>query len=64
MYNLIKKAVQLHYHMGKNKRDYTSKRGLELTESKIRRLAKYYKKEGMLPVDWKYDVDKARLLVK
>ena len=50
--------------MDKNKKDYTSKRGLELTESKIRRLAKFYKREGALPVDFKYDPDKAKLLVK
>jgi small subunit ribosomal protein S15 len=64
MYNLLRKAVLLHAHMEKNKRDYTSKRGLQITESKIRRLAKYYKGQKILPQDWKYDVEKARLLVK
>ena len=64
MYNLLKKAVLLHGHMQKNKRDYTSKRGLQITESKIRRLAKYYKGQKAIPQDWKYDVDKAKLLVK
>ena len=64
MYNLLRKAVLLHAHMEKNKRDYTSKRGLQITESKIRRLAKYYKAQKVLPQDWKYDVSKAKLLVK
>lgn len=64
MYNLLKKAVLLHAHMEKNKRDYTSKRGLEITESKIRRLAKYYKAQKSLPEDWRYDITKAKLLVK
>ncbi len=64
MYNLLKKAVLLTAHMQKNKRDYTSKRGLQITESKIRRLAKYYKGQKALPADWKYDIDKAKLLVK
>ena len=64
MFNLMKKAVSLHAHMQKNKKDYTSKRGLELTESKVRRLAKYYKREGILPKDWKYNYEKAKLLVK
>ena len=64
MFNLMKKAVNLHNHMSKNKKDYTSYRGLELTESKIRRLAKFYKKKGALPVKWKYHIDKAKLLVK
>lgn len=64
MMNLMKKAVNLHNHMERNKKDYTSKRGLELTESKIRRLAKYYKKRHVLPLNWKYDIERARLIVK
>jgi len=64
LFNLMKKAVLLHSHMAKNKRDYTSYRGLELTESKIRRLGKYYIKQKVLPTTWKYSIDRARLLVK
>jgi small subunit ribosomal protein S15 len=64
MYNLLKKAVELRAHLEKNKRDYTSQRGLEITESKIRRLAKYYKTQKALPADFKYDPEKAKLLVK
>lgn len=64
MFNLLKKAVNLADHLEKNRKDYTSKRGLELTESKIRRLGKYYKSRGILPQDWKYDLEKAKLVVK
>jgi small subunit ribosomal protein S15 len=64
LYNLMKKAVNLHAHMDANKRDYTSYRGLELTESKIRRLAKYYIKEGELPKTWKWDLARAKLMIK
>ena len=64
LFNLLKKAVYLHMHMTKNKRDYTSYRGLELTESKIRRLSQYYVRNKKLPQDWKYSIDRARLLVK
>ena len=64
LFNLIKKAVNLRGHMGKNKKDYTSKRGLEITESKIRRLAKYYKMEGVIDKKWNYDPEKAKLLLK
>lgn len=64
MYNLIVKAVSLKAHMDKNKRDYTSYRGLELTESKIRRLAKFYKSKGQLPEKWKWDIGKAKLWIK
>ncbi len=64
LYNLIEKAVNLHKHMEKNKKDSKSKHGLELLESKIRRLGKYYSRKGRLPKDWQYSIDKAKLLVK
>jgi small subunit ribosomal protein S15 len=64
MLNLMKKAVNLMAHLDKNRKDYTSKRGLELTESKIRRLAKYYKSRKALPAGWKYDAERVKLLVK
>ena len=62
--NLLKKAVNLRDHMAKNKKDYTSKRGLELLESKIRRLIKYYVKNKKLPADFKYEPERAKLLVE
>ena len=49
--------------MEKNKKDYVAKRGLQLTESKIKRLTKYYKRVGKLPENWKYDREKVKLLV-
>ncbi len=64
MVNLIKRAAALDVHLAKNKRDYTSKRGLEITESKIRRLAKYYKGRDLMPADWKWKLDRAKLMVK
>jgi len=64
IFNLIKKAVNLRAHLDKNKKDYTSKRGLELTESKIRRLAKYYKRKDVIGKEWKWDIERAKLLVK
>jgi len=64
MYNLMKQAVNLHRHLQENKHDSKSKHGLELIESKIRRLGTYYSKKGRIPKDWKYSIDKAKLLVK
>lgn len=61
---LIKKDIKLMKHMETHKKDMTVKRGILLTESKIRRLAKYFKKSGRLPKDWKYDKTKAKLLVE
>ncbi|RLJ09834.1 MAG: 30S ribosomal protein S15, partial [Candidatus Aenigmatarchaeota archaeon] len=31
---------------------------------KIRRLVKYYKRKKVLPPDWKYDPERAKLIVK
>ncbi|MFQ6137345.1 MAG: 30S ribosomal protein S15 [Candidatus Hydrothermarchaeales archaeon] len=62
--DLITRAVNLAKHFDENPRDMTSKRGLQLIESKIRRLARYYRKEKKIPSDWKYDLDTAKLLVK
>lgn len=53
---LLKRAIQTKKHMDKNKKDVHSKRGLQLIEAKIRRLAKYYKKEGILPKKWSYEL--------
>jgi small subunit ribosomal protein S15 len=64
LFNLLKQAVNLRDHLAKNKKDYTSKRNLELLESKIRRLGKYYIRKSALPEGWKYDPEKAKLLVQ
>lgn len=64
LFNLLKQAINLRKHLEKNKRDYTSKRGLELIESKIRRVGKYYVKIGALPEDWQYDPEQAKLLIQ
>ncbi len=62
--NLLKNAVSLRDHLVKSKRDYTSKHGLELLESKIRRLIKYYRKTKRLAKDFAYEPERAKLLVE
>lgn len=52
--NLLKKASALRRHLEKHKADSTNVRSLELLESKIHRLAKYYRRKKRLPIDWKY----------
>jgi small subunit ribosomal protein S15 len=61
---LIKSVLALKKHLEENKQDKTAKRGLQLTESKVRRLVKYYKKNGKLAADWKYDPDKIKLMIE
>ncbi|MFH1545531.1 MAG: 30S ribosomal protein S15 [archaeon] len=62
--NLIKKSVNEHKHMERNRKDMVAKRGYQLTVSKIRRLTKYYVRKGKLPEGWRYTPEKAALLVK
>ncbi|MEM4336608.1 MAG: 30S ribosomal protein S15 [Candidatus Woesearchaeota archaeon] len=57
---LVKKSIAIRKHLETNKNDMTALRGLQLTESKIRRLVKYYKKNKVLPQEWNYDPAKAR----
>jgi len=60
---LIKKDILIVKHLESNNKDIPAKRGLILTESKINRLVKYYKRTGRLDKNWKYDGAKAKLLV-
>src|SRR3989338_9097147 len=59
---LIKKQNYLLKHIEVNKKDMASRRGLMLTESKIRRLTKYYQRTGVLPKGWTYNPEQAKLL--
>ncbi len=64
LYNLLKKAVNLRRHLHGSKKDAAAVHGVELIESKIRRLGKYYARTGKLPKDWKYTLEAAKLLVR
>nr|UXY88497.1 40S ribosomal protein S13 [Cryptomonas curvata] len=55
LFFLIKKAINVRKHLERNKKDKDSKFRLILIESKIHRLARYYKKSRQLPIDWKYE---------
>lgn len=61
---LIRRVVSLDLHLQKNKKDYSAKRGYQLTVSKIRRLVEYYHNTNRLPKKWRYSIETARLLVK
>lgn len=54
LYNLMVRATRLRRHMDRNPRDYSNKRGLQLTESMIYRVTKYYQRRGVLPRDWSH----------
>ncbi|MCS7104191.1 MAG: 30S ribosomal protein S15 [Thermofilaceae archaeon] len=59
--NLIRRAMIIRRHLEEHPKDYTSKRGLLLVESKIRRLAKYYKRVGVLPPHWEYKPERVSI---
>lgn len=63
LFNLVKKSVAIRKHMEENRQDMTALRGLQLTESKIKRMVKYYKRTEVLPQNWKYDAKSLRLYV-
>lgn len=60
--NLIRIALKLRKHLETNKKDLKNKRNLQLTESKIRRITKYYHSEKRLPAGWKYSPKQAKLM--
>ncbi|MGC8662418.1 MAG: 30S ribosomal protein S15 [Candidatus Micrarchaeia archaeon] len=62
--DLMKRAVNVRTHLEKNHKDVHNKIRLVRIESKIWRLSSYYKKEGVIPSDWKYDPKAAALLIK
>jgi small subunit ribosomal protein S15 len=64
MLNLIKKAVNMRKHLKTHKGDGLNTTKLIHAESKIKRLAKYYRKVGALPKNWKYEPEQAALLVR
>ncbi|KAF9668253.1 hypothetical protein SADUNF_Sadunf15G0109800 [Salix dunnii] len=63
LYHLIKKAVAIRKHLERNRKDKDSKFRLILVESRIHRLARYYKKTKKLPPVWKYESSTASTLV-
>lgn len=62
--NLIRKAVNIRDHLKENPKDLHTRRGLRIVESKIRRLVRYYRNEGVLLEGWRYEPKQAALLVK
>jgi len=60
--NLMRKAIHLHVHLDKNKADLHNKRALQIVEAKIYKLARYYKRKGVLPPNWKYEAKATALI--
>ena len=59
---LLKKASRLSTHLERNKMDLVNKRALQIIEAKVHKLSKYYKREGVLPSEWKYEPKAASIV--
>ena len=60
--NLLRKAARLRVHIERNKKDLSNKRSLQIIEARIHKLSRHYKREGVLPPDWKYEAKAASLI--
>jgi small subunit ribosomal protein S13e len=63
LYHLIKKAVSIRKHLERNRKDKDCKFHLILVESRIHRLARYYRRSKQLPASWKYQSASAAAIV-
>jgi small subunit ribosomal protein S15 len=61
---LLKRVVKLQRHLSQNPKDLANRRGLNLMESRIRRLATYYRQHKVLPETWSYSATRAVLQVE
>lgn len=64
MMNLMRQVLRMIDHLNGNRKDLHNSRQLELTESRIRRLARYYQNTGRLDSEWAYKRDQLRLMVE
>lgn len=62
--NLVRRALALRRHLDGHPKDKHSKYGLQKIESKIRRLLRYYQKQGVIPKSFKYNPTTASTIVR
>jgi len=61
---LLKRVVHLQRHLEAHPKDLANRRGLNLMESRIRRLARYYRQRHRIPENWRYSARGAALQVE
>ncbi len=61
--NLMQKALDIRKHLAGNKKDLHNTRQLQITESKVRRLVRYYVRSGRMPEGWTYKPETAEILL-
>ncbi len=60
--NLLERAVRIREHLDENPTDHSNRRALQNTESKVRRLANYYRGDA-IPEDFEYTYENAKELL-
>ncbi|KAG8853278.1 ribosomal 40S subunit protein S13 [Tulasnella sp. 330] len=63
LFHLIKKAISIRKHLEVNRKDKDGKYRLILVESRIHRLARYYKTKQQIPPTFKYEASTASTLI-
>jgi small subunit ribosomal protein S15 len=61
---LLKRVVHLQNHLKGHPNDLANRRGLNLMESRIRRLARYYRQHKRISESWRYSAAGAALQVE
>lgn len=61
--NLMRRALHIRRHLKANDKDVHNKRALQLIESKIRRLVRYYHDSGRVALAWEYTPEGAEIIV-
>lgn len=61
---LARKAIKVRRHLEENHKDLEARKGLNRTESKLRRLVKYYRKKGVLDSSFKYDPEGIKMYLR
>jgi small subunit ribosomal protein S15 len=61
--NLMRRALLIRKHLKSNNKDIHNKRALQLIESKIRRMVRYYHDSGRLAAGWEYRPETAEILI-
>ncbi len=61
---LLKRVVHLQHHLETHPNDLANRRGLTLMESRIRRLARYYRQQRRIPEGWRDSAAGAALQVE
>jgi len=61
---LLKRVVHMQRHLETHPKDLSNRRGLSLMESRIRRLARYYRQRKRIPETWRYTAAAAALQVE